>query len=203
MSTTTAAVPSSPSATSGHVHGPVRLLRPPRRALHRQCPGMYTGQFIYCDHHTTLSIGNIPPHRRTFEGTIIYNVEHRTDKYGAPLPGHSGTMPSSLAPNPTTALGQKAPPAKGRPRPMAVKSTTLIALRRLFSSGSGDPSSAQANRAISSTLDKLQLDIALRNHERTCEFFSPWHYPLLLRNRYIRGKGRRRGGGSKAGEEVR
>ena len=55
---------------------------------------------------------------------------------------------------------------------MAVKSTTLIALRRLFSSGSGDPSSAQANRAISSTLDDLQLDIALWIHERICEFFS-------------------------------
>ena len=58
MSTTTAAVPSSPSATSGHVHGPVRLLRPPRRALHRQRPGMYTGQFVYCGRHAELSIGN-------------------------------------------------------------------------------------------------------------------------------------------------
>ena len=37
-STTTAAAPRSPSATFGHVHGPVRLLRPPRHALHRRWP---------------------------------------------------------------------------------------------------------------------------------------------------------------------
>ena len=55
---------------------------------------------------------------------------------------------------------------------------------------------------VSSTLDDLQLDITLQIHERICEFFSPWHYPLLLRNRCIRWKGRRRGGGSEAGEEV-
>jgi len=164
---------------------------------------MYTGQFVYCGRRTTLSIGNIPPHCGTFEGTVICNVEHRADECGAPLPRCSGTTPSSSAPTPTMALGQKAPPTEGRPQPTAAKSTTLVALRRLFSSGSGDPSSAQANRAISSMLDNLQLNIVLQNHRRTYEFISPWHYPLLLRNRYIRWKGRRRGGGSKAGEEVR
>ena len=122
---------------------------------------MYTGQFIYYDRRTTLSIGNIPPRHGTFEGTIICNVEHRAGECGAPPLGCSGTMPSSSATTLTKVLGQKAPPAEGRPRPMPAKLTTLIALWRLFSSGSGDPSSAQANRAISSTLDDLQLDIAL------------------------------------------
>ncbi|XP_066373058.1 uncharacterized protein [Miscanthus floridulus] len=134
---------------------------------------MYTGQFIYCGRRTTPSIGNIPPHCGTFEGTVIYNVEHRAGEYGAPPPGPSGTMPSSSAPTPTTALRQKVPPAEGRPRPAAVKSKMLITLRRLFSSGSGDPSSAQVNCAISSMLDNLQLDIALQNHGWTCEFISP------------------------------
>ncbi|XP_066354573.1 uncharacterized protein [Miscanthus floridulus] len=122
---------------------------------------MYMGQFVYCGHHTTLSISNIPPCRGTFEGTVICNVEHHTGECGAPPSGRSGTTPSSLAPTPTMALRQKAPPAEGRPRPMVAKSTTLIALRRLFSSGSGDPSLAQANHAISSMLDDLLLDITL------------------------------------------
>ena len=68
--------------------------------------------------------------------------------------------------------------------------------------GSSGPSSAKAARTISSTLDDLQLDIMLQIHERIYEFFSPWHYPLLLRNRCIRWKGRRRGSGSEAGEGV-
>jgi hypothetical protein len=38
MSTTVAAAPRSPSAMSGHVHGLVRLWRPPRHALHRRRP---------------------------------------------------------------------------------------------------------------------------------------------------------------------
>ena len=42
----------------------------------------------------------------------------------------------------------------------------------------------------------------LQIHERICEFLSPSHCPLLLRNRCIRWKGRRRGGGSEASEEV-
>ena len=37
-STTTAAAPRSPSATPGHVHGPVHLLQPPRHTLHRLRP---------------------------------------------------------------------------------------------------------------------------------------------------------------------
>ncbi|XP_066340545.1 uncharacterized protein [Miscanthus floridulus] len=102
---------------------------------------MYTGQFVYCGRRTMLSIGNIPPHCGTFEGTIIYNVKHRAGECGAPPPGRSGTTPSSLATTLTTVSGQKAPPTEGRPRPTAAKSTTLIALRCLFSSGSGNPSS--------------------------------------------------------------
>ena len=48
--------------------------------------------------------------------------------------------------------------------------------------GSGDPFSAKVARTISSTLDDLQLDITLWIHERICEFFSPWQYPLSPRN---------------------
>ena len=38
MSTTAAAAPRSPLATSWHIHRPVHLLRPPCHALHQRCP---------------------------------------------------------------------------------------------------------------------------------------------------------------------
>ncbi|XP_066374938.1 large ribosomal subunit protein uL2z-like [Miscanthus floridulus] len=36
---------------------------------------MYTGQFVYCGRRTTLSIGDVLPLRKVFEGAITCNVE--------------------------------------------------------------------------------------------------------------------------------
>ena len=66
---------------------------------------------------------------------------------------------------------------------MTTKPTTLSTLQCMPSSGRGSLISTKANNTISSTLDDLQLDIALRIHEWICEFSSPSHYPLSLRNR--------------------
>ena len=60
---------------------------------------------------------------------------------------------------------------------------TLGTLQGPSSFGSSGPFSAKAAHTISSTLDDLQLDIMLQIHEQICDFFSPWHYPLSLRNR--------------------
>ncbi|XP_066384928.1 uncharacterized protein [Miscanthus floridulus] len=125
---------------------------------------MYTGQFVYCGHRTTLSIGNVPPLRGIFEGTVICNVEHRTGECGAPSPRRSGTMPSSSAP--TTALGQEALPAKGRPQQTTTRSTTLGTLQCPSSIGGGGAPAARAARTISSTWDDLLLNIALRIHKQ-------------------------------------
>ena len=80
--------------------------------------------------------------------------------------------------------------------------TTLGTLQCPSSLDGSDPFSAKATLTISSMLDDLQLDITPQIHERICEFFSPFHYPLLLRNHCIWWKGRRRSGGIKAGKEV-
>ena len=61
----------------------------------------------------------------------------------------------------------------------------LDTLQRPSSFDDSDPFSAKVTRTISSTLDDLQLDITPQIHEWICEFFSPWHYPLLLWNRCI------------------
>ncbi|XP_066382908.1 large ribosomal subunit protein uL2z-like [Miscanthus floridulus] len=106
---------------------------------------MYTGQFIYCGHHATLSIGDVPPLRRILKGTVIRNAEHHTADGGAPPlgttpslsattptatppPGRPGTTPSSSAATLTTASGQETPPAKGGTQRTTVKSTTYGAL---------------------------------------------------------------------------
>ena len=60
---------------------------------------------------------------------------------------------------------------------------TLGTLQRSSSFGGGDPFLAKAARAISSTLDDIQLDITLWIHEQISEFLSLWHYPSSLRNR--------------------
>ena len=153
----------------------------------------------YCGRRIMLSIGNIPPRRGIFEGTVICNVEHRVGEYGAPPPRRSGTTPSSSAPTPTTALGQEALLAEGRPQRTMARSTTLGTLQCPSSIGGGGPSTARAARTVSSTLDDLQLDITLQIHKQICELFSPSHHPLLLRNHRIRWKGRRSGSGSEAG----
>ena len=62
------------------------------------------------------------------------------------------------------------------------KPTTLGTLQ-CPSFGNSGPFSAKAAYTISSMLDDLQLNITLRNHEWIYEFFSPWYYPLSLRNR--------------------
>ena len=79
---------------------------------------------------------------------------------------------------------------------------TLDTLQCPSSFDGSDPFSAKVARTISSTLDDLQLDIMLQIHERTCVSFCPWRYTLLLRNRCIRWKGRRRSGDIEAGKEV-
>ena len=63
------------------------------------------------------------------------------------------------------------------------KPTTLGTLQCSSSFDSGGPFSAKAARTISSMLDDLQLDITLQIHDWIYEFFSPWHYPLSVRNR--------------------
>jgi len=60
---------------------------------------------------------------------------------------------------------------------------TLGTLQCPSSFDGSNPFSAKATHTISSTLDDLQLDITLWIHEWIFEFFSPWHYPLSLRNR--------------------
>ena len=121
------------------------LLRPPRHALHRQRPGMYMGQFIYCGRHAMLSIDDVPPLRKILEFAIICNVGHHAGDCGAsppghpgttpsssaatltmaPPPGHPGTTPSSSAVTPTTASGQGVLPTEERPQRMTVRSTML------------------------------------------------------------------------------
>ena len=59
-STTAVAAPSSPSATTWQ----------------------YMGQFVYCDRRAMLSIGDVPPIRRTPEGAVICNVEHHASDCG-------------------------------------------------------------------------------------------------------------------------
>ena len=63
------------------------------------------------------------------------------------------------------------------------KPTTLGTLQYASSFGGSSPFSTKAASTITSTLDDLQLDIALQIHERIYEFSSPSHYPLSLRNR--------------------
>ena len=60
---------------------------------------------------------------------------------------------------------------------------TLSTLQCTSSFDRSSPFSVKAANTISSTLDDLQLDIALWIHERIYEFSSPLHYPLSLRNR--------------------
>ena len=67
-STTVAAAPSSPSATTWQ----------------------HTGQFIYYDRRAMLSIDDVPPLRRILEGAIICNVEHHAGDCGTPPPGIRG-----------------------------------------------------------------------------------------------------------------
>ena len=64
------------------------------------------------------------------------------------------------------------------------KPTTLGTLQCPSSFDRSGTFLAKVACTISSMLDDLQLDIALRIHERIYEFFSPWHYPLSLRNRH-------------------
>ena len=118
------------------------LLRPPRHALRRRRPGMYTGQFIYCSHRATPSIGYVPLLRRILEGAVICNVEHHAADCGALPPGHPGTTPSSSAttrtkaPPPrhpgTTPSSSPATPttsAKGGPPRTTARPTTLDTFR--------------------------------------------------------------------------
>ncbi|XP_066313097.1 uncharacterized protein [Miscanthus floridulus] len=113
---------------------------------------MYTGQFVYCGHHVTLSIGDVLPLRRILEGTVICNVENHTVDGGAPPPG---TTPSSSAATPTTASGQGASTTKGRPQQATVRTTTLGTLQCSSSFKGSDPFLAKATRTISSMLDNL------------------------------------------------
>ncbi|XP_066385392.1 uncharacterized protein [Miscanthus floridulus] len=116
---------------------------------------MYMGQFVYCGRRTTLSIGNIPPRHGIFEGTVICNVEHRGGECGAPPLGRSGTTPSSLAPTPTTALGQEALPTEGRPQRTTARATMLGALQCPSSIGGGGAPTARVARTVSSMWDDL------------------------------------------------
>ena len=64
------------------------------------------------------------------------------------------------------------------------KPTTRSTLQCASSFGESGPFLAKAAGTISSTLDDLQLDIALWIHDWIYEFSSPSHYPLSLRNRH-------------------
>ena len=130
-------------------------LLPPCQALHRQRPGTYTGQFVYCGHRATLSIGDVPPLHRIFEGAIISNVEHPAGNCGAPQPGHPGATPSSSAATLTTASERRAPTAEGRPQRSTARPTTLGSFQCPLSFDGSDTSTAKATHTISSMLDDL------------------------------------------------
>ena len=66
---------------------------------------MYTSQFVYCGRRNTLSISNIPPHRKTFEGTVICNVEHRAGECGAPPTGTFRNYAIIISPKPDNGVG--------------------------------------------------------------------------------------------------
>ena len=91
---------------------------------------------------------------------------------------------------------------------MTTRLTTLGALQYSSSFGGIKLFPAKAARTTSSMLDDLQLDITLRIHERISEFPSlsgitlP-HSGTVATHGRIRRKGRRRGSGSEAEEEVR
>ena len=63
--------------------------------------------------------------------------------------------------NPDNGVWARAPPAEGRMQRTTARPTTLDTLQCPSSFGSGDPFSTKATRTISSTLDDLQVDIAL------------------------------------------
>jgi len=130
-----------------------------------------------------LSIGDVPPIRRTPEGAVICNVEHHADDCGTSSPRHLGTTPSSSATTLTTASGWGMPAAEGKPPRMTARLMTLGTFRCPSSFDDGDPFSAKTTRTISSMLNDFRLDITLWIHERISEFRSLWHYPSSLRNR--------------------
>ena len=45
---------------------------------------MYTGQYVYCGRHATLSIGDVLPHHRILEDAVICNVEHHDRRLWCP-----------------------------------------------------------------------------------------------------------------------
>ena len=169
-------------------------VKTPRQRL--WCPPLRRPGTMPSSSAATLTMAPLPGHLGTTPSSSAATLTT------APPPGHPGTMPSSSAATLTTAFGRGAPPAEGRPQRTTARPTTLGTLQCPSSFDGSDPVSTKATHTISSTLDDLQLDITLQIHERICEFFSPWHYPLLLRNRCIQWKGRRRSGGIEAGKEV-
>ena len=117
--------------------------------------GMCTGQFVYCGHRATLSIGDVPSLRGGLEGTVTCNVELHADNCGAPPPGHPGTMPSSSATTLTMAPEREAPPAEGRPQRTMARLTMSGTLQYSSSFGGSKLFSAKAAHTTSSTLDDL------------------------------------------------
>ena len=133
---------------------------------------MCTGQFVYCGHRATLSIGDVPSLRGGLEGTVTCNVELHDGNCGAPPPGHPGTTPSSATATPTMAPEQEAPPTVGRPQRTTARLTMSGTLQYSSSFGGSELFLAKAARTTSSTLDDLQLDITLQIHEWISEFPS-------------------------------
>ena len=81
------------------------LLRPPRRALHRQRLGMYTGQFVYYGRCTELSIGNVRACTWASSSTAAaaprspLATSHRiAGPSKAPSSAMSSTMPANMVP---------------------------------------------------------------------------------------------------------
>jgi hypothetical protein len=64
--------------------------------------GMYTGQFVYCGHRTTLSIGNVLP-LRGIPRVSSSATSRTTLRTAASSPGRPRTTPSSSATTRTTA----------------------------------------------------------------------------------------------------
>ena len=81
------------------------LLRSPCHALHRQCPSMYTGQFVYCGRRATLSISNVWACTQASSSTAAVvphspsaMSRHSVGSSKAPSSATSSTTPATVVP---------------------------------------------------------------------------------------------------------
>ena len=143
------------------------------------------GQYIYCGRRTTLSIGDVLLRRRILEDAIVCNVERHDRRLWCPstkAPGDYAIVISHNTDNGTPNEGCP-PPEKGRNEPRQGQ-------QRLTPSGAPPPSAAAATSPrrrwpAPSHLRWMTSSSISRSGftNRSVSLFSPWHYPLSLRNR--------------------